>query len=88
MCGDTVEFCMRMHFGRDFPGRIREDGDEAASFRAFHSSRLCGIQLRLTPRNYISADPPVPLALRHPSPLLAGSPSFAWLSLIEIQDAP
>lgn len=24
MCGDTVEFCMRMHFGRDF--LVRESG--------------------------------------------------------------
>lgn len=74
-------------------GRERGGGGEGgmreatvASFRAFHPSRLCGIQLRLTPRNYISRATRPSLLSFAPRPRAALS--FARLSLIEIQDAP
>lgn len=57
----------------------RASAKEAASFRAFHPPRLCGIQLRaLHLRNYILRTGPSPLQLHH----------SLWLSLIEIQDTP
>lgn len=87
MCGGTVEFCMRMRFKRDFLGAPSREGGRRrgggggggdASFRAFHPQRLCGISAPRTSRNYISR------ATRWGY----RAPSFARLSLIEIQDVP
>lgn len=51
MCGDTVEFCIRMHFGRDFLGRSREGGGVFPSVSSVAIVRNSAA--RLTPRNYI-----------------------------------
>lgn len=51
MCGDTVEFCMRMHFGRDFLGRARGGGGVFPSVSSVAIVRNSAA--RLTPRNYI-----------------------------------
>lgn len=62
MCGDTVEFCMRMHFGvarfsrRSRGGWRGRRAMAGASFRAFHPPRLCGILRPRTSRNYISRE--------------------------------